>query len=156
MMLLLIILLMAVGMVLLFLEVAIIPGFGAAGVSSILCLLAGVVLAWFQYGAAWGVGSLVLAGGMAIGLITLAPRTRAGKELVLSAALTSAPADGQKAQLLGGFGVTVTPLRPSGAAEIHGRRVDVVTDGVFIEAGKSIKVVSIEGTRVVVAPDDVV
>jgi membrane-bound serine protease (ClpP class) len=155
MMLLLIILLMAVGMVLLFLEVAIIPGFGAAGISAILCLLAGVVLAWVQYGAAWGVGSLVLAGGMALGLITVAPRTRAGKELVLSAALTTDAGDGQKARLLGSFGVTVTPLRPSGAAEIDGRRVDVVTDGVFVEAGKSIKVVSIEGARVVVAPDDV-
>jgi membrane-bound serine protease (ClpP class) len=155
MMLLLIILLMAVGMVLLFLEVAIIPGFGAAGVSSILCLLAGVVLAWVQYGAAWGVGSLVLAGGMAMGLITLAPRTRAGKELVLSATLTTEPGGGQKARLLGSSGVTLTPLRPSGAAELDGRRVDVVTDGVFVEAGKGLKVVSIEGARVVVEPSDV-
>jgi len=155
MMLLLIILLMAVGMVLLFLEVAIIPGFGAAGVSSILCLLAGVVLAWVQYGAAWGVGSLILAGVMAGGLITLAPRTRAGKELVLSAALTAPAGDEQRARLVGSFGTTLTPLRPSGAADVGGRRVDVVTDGVFIEAGKGIKVVSIEGARVVVEPSDV-
>ena len=144
---------MAVGLVLLFLEVAIIPGFGVAGVSSILCLLAGVVLAWVQYGAAWGVGSLVLAGGMALGLITLAPRTRAGRELVLHTALTAAPDDGRAARLLGSFGVTLTPLRPSGAADLDGRRVDVVTDGVFIDAGQRIKVVSVEGARVLVATD---
>lgn len=149
----LIILLMAVGLVLLFLEVAIIPGFGVAGVSSILCLLAGVVLAWVRYGAAWGVGSLVLAGGMALGLLTLAPRTRAGRELVLHAALTATPDDGRAARLLGSFGVTLTPLRPSGAADLDGRRVDVVTDGVFIDAGQRIKVVSIEGARVLVASD---
>jgi len=155
MMLLLIVLLMAIGMVLLFLEVAIIPGFGVAGVSAILCLLAGVVVAWTQYGAAWGMGSLVLSGVLAIGLITLAPRTRAGKELVLRATLTSEPGDALHARLLGRAGLTLTPLRPSGAAEIDGRRVDVVTDGVFIDAGKNIKVVSVEGARVMVTFADV-
>jgi membrane-bound serine protease (ClpP class) len=147
----LIIVLMAVGMVLLFLEVAIIPGFGVAGVFSILCLLAGAVTAWLSYGAAWGVGSIVLSGGLSIGIIALAPRTRAGRELVLRDAITAQI--GARSALEGHVGVALTALRPSGAAEIDGRRVDVVTDGQFIDAGRRVKVVSVEGARVVVAPE---
>jgi membrane-bound serine protease (ClpP class) len=151
MMLLLIIVLMAVGMVLLFLEVAIIPGFGVAGVSAILCLAGGAAVAWLQYGAGWGMGSLILSGGLSLGLVTLAPRTRAGKGLVLQEAITSHAGGEREALLAGRVGLTLTPLRPSGAVDIEGRRVDVVTDGQFIDAGERVKVVSVEGTRVVVA-----
>jgi membrane-bound serine protease (ClpP class) len=147
----LIVVLMAVGMVLLFLEVAIIPGFGVAGVSAILCLLGGAAVAWLNYGAAWGMGSVLLSGGLSIGMIALAPRTRAGRELVLKDAIT-AQIGASSSSIEGKVGVTLTPLRPSGAAEIDGRRVDVVTDGVFIEAGAPVRVVAVQGARVVVAP----
>lgn len=50
--------------------------------------------------------------------------------------------------LMGKKGITVTKLRPSGAAIIDGVRVDVVTDGVFLEEEVSIKVVGIEGIKV--------
>ena len=153
MMLALVIVLMAVGMVLLFLEVAIIPGFGVAGISSILCLLGGAATAWLNYGAAWGMGSIILSGGLSIGMIALAPRTRAGKGLVLKDAIT-AQIGATSSALEGRTGVTLTPLRPSGAAEIEGRRVDVVTDGQFVAAGAKVKVVAVEGARVVVAPAD--
>jgi membrane-bound serine protease (ClpP class) len=147
----LIVVLMAVGMVLLFLEVAIIPGFGVAGVSAILCLLGGAAVAWLNFGAAWGMGSVLLSGGLSIGIIALAPRTRAGRELVLKDAIT-AQIGASSSAIEGKVGVTLTPLRPSGAAEIEGRRVDVVTDGVFVDAGAPVRVVAVQGTRVVVAP----
>ena len=143
--------LMAVGMVLLVAEVAIIPGFGVAGVSSALLLAGGVFLAWSRYGITWGVCSLLIAGLLAAGIIVIAPRTRAGRSLVLKAAITEQhPADGLEA-LVGQTGVALSTLRPTGAAEIAGRRVDVVTDGDFVVAGSRIRVVSVEGNRVVVA-----
>lgn len=150
MMLLIIIALLAIGMVLCFAEVALLPGFGAAGIGSILCLAGGVGLAWTQYGAPWGMGALLLAGAAAIAIVVIAPRTKAGKDLVLQTAITEQQAGDDYALLRGRAGLSITPLRPSGAAEIEGRRVDVVTDGVFIDAGQSIEVVSVEGTRVVV------
>jgi membrane-bound serine protease (ClpP class) len=147
----LIIVLMAAGMVLLFLEVAIIPGFGVAGVSAILCLLGGAAVAWLNYGAAWGMGSVILSGGLSIALIAVAPRTRAGRELVLKDAITAQIGASSSAAAPGKLGVTLTPLRPSGAAEIEGRRVDVVTDGQFVDAGARVRVVAVQGARVVVA-----
>jgi membrane-bound serine protease (ClpP class) len=53
-------------------------------------------------------------------------------------------------ELLNQTGKALTTLRPSGTAVISGRRIDVVTEGPFIEAGAAVKVVAVEGMRVVV------
>ena len=47
-------------------------------------------------------------------------------------------------------GIALTTLRPSGTAEINGKRVDVVTESSYVEQGKKIKVIAAEGMRVVV------
>jgi len=52
--------------------------------------------------------------------------------------------------LLGKTGYTLTKLRPSGIAMIERIRYDVVSQGEFVEADKEIKVILIEGTRIVV------
>jgi membrane-bound serine protease (ClpP class) len=44
----------------------------------------------------------------------------------------------------------VSPLRPAGIADLEGQRVDVVSDGEFIEVGASITVVRVDGNRIVV------
>jgi membrane-bound serine protease (ClpP class) len=41
-------------------------------------------------------------------------------------------------------------LRPAGSAEFNGKRVDVVADWEYIEKGKKIKVLRVEGIKVVV------
>ena len=43
-----------------------------------------------------------------------------------------------------------SPLRPSGIADVEGERVDVVSDGEFIEAGAEIVVSRVDGNRIVV------
>src|SRR5690625_568690 len=52
--------------------------------------------------------------------------------------------------LIGQEGVTLTPLRPSGTALIGDERVDVVSESNFIDKNINIKVVKVEGIRVVV------
>ncbi len=52
--------------------------------------------------------------------------------------------------LIGLEGIALTPLRPSGTGEFNGERIDIVSEGGFIEKGKRIKVVKVEGVRVVV------
>ena len=58
--------------------------------------------------------------------------------------------DNTRTDLLGKSGVAKTALRPSGSALIEGERVDVVTEGNLIEAGTPLRVVAVEGLRVVV------
>ena len=54
-------------------------------------------------------------------------------------------------QLLGKEGITQTVLRPSGFAMIDEERIDVVTQGEMIQKGVPIKVVMVEGNRIVVS-----
>lgn len=54
------------------------------------------------------------------------------------------------ASLRGAVGRTLTPLRPSGMTEFSGRRIDTVTEGVMIERGVFVKVIDVQGNRVIV------
>jgi membrane-bound serine protease (ClpP class) len=47
-------------------------------------------------------------------------------------------------------GVSLTPLRPAGTAEIEGEKADVVTEGEFIPKGAPIQVLKTVGGRIVV------
>ena len=53
-------------------------------------------------------------------------------------------------ELIGRVAITSTVLRPSGAAELDGERIDVVSEGSYIDKGKSVIIVKVEGSRVVV------
>lgn len=47
-------------------------------------------------------------------------------------------------------GTAVTDLRPSGSALINECRLDVVTDGEYIESGSSVVVTQVAGNRIIV------
>lgn len=55
-----------------------------------------------------------------------------------------------RVELLEKIGKTVTPLRPAGTVELDGERIDVVSQGSYIEKGKKVIIVKVEGSRVVV------
>src|SRR5262249_58319810 len=75
--------------------------------------------------------------------------TRLGRPLVLVDSIGGAPAEARRT-LVGRTGRALTPLRPAGKAELDGARVDVVTDGDFVDAGQPVAVVRVEGMKVVV------
>lgn len=52
--------------------------------------------------------------------------------------------------LTGKEGIAVTDLRPAGMAQIESRRMDVVTDGEYIESGTPVVVTAVTGNRIVV------
>ncbi|MCE9592393.1 MAG: hypothetical protein K8S99_17955 [Planctomycetes bacterium] len=51
---------------------------------------------------------------------------------------------------VGSTGRAVSNLRPSGRAEIDGQTIDVVTPGAWIEPGTPVRVVEVQGNRIVV------
>lgn len=53
-------------------------------------------------------------------------------------------------ELLGRIAKTSTALRPSGAIELDGERIDVVSEGSYIAKGISVIIVKVEGSRTVV------
>ncbi len=144
---------LATGFLLLAVEVFLIPGFGIAGPLGALTIIGGIAFAWAKLGPLWGMASLgasVMLTGIALWLF---PRTPAGKRLVLHTGLRGVRAvDPGLGALLGQHGVTVTPLRPSGIVEFGEQRIDVVTDGSYLEAHCPVRVVRIEGNRIIVEP----
>lgn len=55
-----------------------------------------------------------------------------------------------RTDLLGKEGIALTILRPSGTVIINNERVDVVSEGGFIEQNAVVKVIKVEGARIVV------
>ncbi|WYV02281.1 NfeD family protein [Oceanobacillus sp. FSL H7-0719] len=53
-------------------------------------------------------------------------------------------------ELIGLEGVAITSLRPSGIGKFDDEQLDIVSEGNFIEKGKEIKIIKVEGVRVVV------
>jgi len=151
------------GLVLLLIEAFVLPGFGIAGILGILALAAALILSTVGEGST--VQTLVIAAGrlgislavaMVLSLLMLRflPRTRFGRQLVLETDLdadsgfTSEPLSDHT--LVGKIGVSMSTLRPAGIADIDGRRIDVVSDGEYIESGQPIRVDHVDGNRIVV------
>jgi len=56
----------------------------------------------------------------------------------------------ERIDLEGSYGVAQTDLRPYGVALINDERVDVTTDGEYIQKGTRVQVVKVKGMNVVV------
>lgn len=149
-------LLLVAGLLFMLLEVFI-PSHGLLGVSGIACLALSLWFA-FKLGAILGlvvaVLILILLPIEIVFGVKVFPRTPIGKRMILPAREDTTAADRASADDLSGFvgkaGVTVTMCRPSGIAEIDGKRVDVVAEGMVIDANRPINVLKIDGNRVIV------
>lgn len=149
-----VLLLFAFGIGLMLVE-AVMPGFGVFGIAGLVATIISIVLAAVsvQTGMLMLLVSIVLAAVFSILAFRFFARRGALRHIILSEAETVdlgyvAPPD-QK-NLAGKTGVAVTALRPSGAAEIEGRRIDVVSDGSYIARGEAVMVDRVEGVRVIV------
>ena len=156
-------LLVGLGLILVGLEIFVIPGFGIAGILGIMALMGGLGLSLIGTGATWdfmlsALGQVALSILVAIiaALIVLRyfPRLPFGRRLILETNLQaqegyeSSPPEDHR--WLGKQGIAVSDLHPSGIARFDRERVDVVSDGTFIDAGQPLEVVRIDGNRVVV------
>ena len=55
-----------------------------------------------------------------------------------------------RVELIGKHGMSITPLRPAGTVVIEQERIDVVTEGSYVDTGKTVEVIKVEGSRIVV------
>jgi membrane-bound serine protease (ClpP class) len=152
------VLLFVIGFIALFVELFV-PAAGVIGALGIICMIVGTILAYSRLGRV--VGSIFLAGtligtpGMIVIGLKVFPNTFVGKKLILRetqqrdtgyTSYTGEKYDG----LPGKQGTALTTLRPSGMTIIEGKKYSVVTAGEMIEKGETIKVVKVEGSRIVV------
>jgi membrane-bound serine protease (ClpP class) len=144
--------LVLVGVLLIICEIFI-PG-GIVGSIGALALLVGIV-GGYTIDARLGTG--LLFGSLVFGMLAFwawmkfFPQSRLGKKMFLQADASQWHGyDVAAGKLLGAEGVAQSMLRPAGIAIIGGKRVDVVTRGEMIAPNCPVKVVTVEGNRVVV------
>ena len=143
--------LLVVGLVLLFFEI-LLPGL-ILGTCAFLTLAASVFVAYTEteeilYGHLFLGVTVVSLTSASIWFIKYFPSTKMGRQLVSTSTVGDLGID--FTDLINQTGTTYTDLRPSGKATIGDQRLNVVTEGSFIEKDNSVKVIAVEGNRVVV------
>ena len=131
-----------------------IPG-GIVGAVGLVSLVSSFWLAYTKMGSVFG--SYFLSIGLVVGMfciflsIKLFPQTKFSDRLFLRRSESDFKSTPQELESLKGKeGVTLTKLRPAGIASIDGRKRSVVAEGTFVKKGVKIKVMEVEGNRVVV------
>jgi len=162
------------GLAFLGIELFVIPGFGVAGLTGILLLISSIVMAsqthvlpqspraleqagrslMVLFGSFFGFGICVAILTRYYGSIPLFGR------LILHASADRHDANAEPGKAppitadgpvhVGDRGVAESPLRPAGKAVFDNEFVDVVTEGAFVEPGRPVRVVKVQGNRVVV------
>ena len=149
--------LMLVGVVLLVMEMYI-PGFGLPGILGLGSLVLSFILlhpTMEQGLVLLAVLAAVLCVALSICLYTASKGRLSKSKLVLND--VAVPADAAENNdlnyFIGKAGFAHTALRPAGIGDFDGVRLNVVSDGEFITAGKPIRVLSVTGNKIVVTEE---
>jgi membrane-bound ClpP family serine protease len=166
------ILLFVLGLILIGLEVFLLPGMAVFGISGIVLVVASLVLVtlekaptttrdWWSLGMTLSTYTFSMIGALVVAflLARYLPQIPYANRLMLAPPTDDRPdtAEGGKpsavdahGSLLGAIGEAATPLRPSGKARFGEEYLDVIAEGSYVNAGKRVQVIEIEGNRIVV------
>jgi membrane-bound ClpP family serine protease len=131
------------------------PGFGVPGITGVVCLIAGVVLmANTPVEALILIFIIIVILGTALAIVFhLASKGKISRRIILSDKLNKESGfNGTEdmGRYIGLEGTATSVLRPSGTADFDGMKLDVVSQGEYIAKGADIRVVKVEGRRIVV------
>ncbi|OJX91977.1 MAG: serine protease [Paludibacter sp. 47-17] len=159
-----------IGLVLIAIEIFVIPGFGIAGISGIVLVVAGLTLSLlenvdfnFDGVETGGVGKALITVILGVGLgfaLVLYLSSRIGskgifRNIALNTNLESSQGyvsvEMKWKDLVGRQGIAHSDLRPSGKIKIDGQLYDAVSEGGFIAASTSVRVVRFEMGQLYVA-----
>jgi membrane-bound serine protease (ClpP class) len=164
-----------IGLALLAVEIFILPGFGAAGISGLVLIGISLILSMQDFviprfdweWSLMGRNALVVVIGLILSITGIAviallgPKTKLFDKITLKTQInqTASEGGGWKSDggiesdyntLLGKTGKAVTVLRPVGKAEFDGEAYQVEADASFIEVGTDIRVTKINGNNIFV------
>lgn len=146
------VLILVLGLLMLFIEVTVVAGFGVIGIAGLGLIGWGSFAAWTTYGPLWGV--TLVAGSLAVTglLVWLFFRSRGAKALIRVEKIDGSSSEvANLTHLVGRRGLAVSDLRPSGIAQIEGIRYDVLSDGGFVAKDSAIEVKSIGTNSILVS-----
>jgi membrane-bound ClpP family serine protease len=131
------------------------PGFSAPGITGTILLILGVVITARDFTQALIMIIIILAilGILMALVLQSATKGRLSKIIVLKESQNKESGYIGTEDLeyfLGKEGITVTVLRPSGTADFDGVKMDVVSQGDFIQKDSKVRIIKVEGRRIVV------
>ncbi|MGM0436993.1 MAG: NfeD family protein [Bacillota bacterium] len=149
------IVLFIVGIVLMAIELFVVPGFGITGIGGLIAIFASLYFFFPDPSTALGVMAAVLVLSIALLfiLIKLFGVSKFWKNISLGESQSNKrgyTSHSNQKKLIGEKGTTLTHLRPAGTAEFNGERIDVITEGDYIDRDQKVEVIRVKGSRVVV------
>jgi membrane-bound serine protease (ClpP class) len=154
------ILLFVLGLIFMVVE-AFFPGFGIFGIGGLLAFITSIILVSPSFEAALISLTIAIIGTIILVIVSMKFLTTRNfwKRLVLGNKLVTEEGYVASSQELPNYinqeGKALTTLRPAGTVELtNGHRLDVVTAGEFIEKDTPVKVIKVEGNRIIVKKID--
>lgn len=147
-----------VGLIFLLVE-AFAPGFGVPGILGIIAIITSIVMSSSSIEQALLslLFSFILTIIAIIVLIKFVPKRKFLDKILLSTSLDSASgylSNKNYKEYEGRTGITITPLRPSGTVLVDDKRLDVVSENAYINKDEKIRIVKVEGRRIIVRKID--
>lgn len=148
-----VIVLLAVGILLIVLELVFIPGTTIFGVAGLLLTLAAIIISFFNFGSTLGFSILGISFVLLGVTLFFSLRTGAWEKVSLKSSSNSRVNEEVTHNVWkGDRGVAISALRPSGKVEFKETTVEVSTLGQYIDAGTEVRVVDVQPNKIYVEP----
>lgn len=146
-----IIVLILLGLLLLLLEFAVVPGVTIAGIGGFLLLAYSVYIAFAQYGTLAGIITLLVVLISAPALMFYLIKSRVGRKMILETNI-EAKVDTFETDNIhpGDIGLTIGRLAPMGKVRVNGVSMEAQSTGSFIDHNKSVKVLKVYPGKIIV------
>ncbi|MEQ9442485.1 MAG: NfeD family protein [Cyclobacteriaceae bacterium] len=148
-----VIILLAVGILLIVVELIFIPGTTIFGIAGLLLTAAAIIISFLNYGNVLGFGVLSIAFVLLGITLFFSLRTGAWDKLSLKSSNKSRVNEEVKLDIWkGDRGVAISALRPSGKVEFRETTVEVSTLGQYVDSGTEVQVVDVQPNKILVEP----
>ncbi len=133
------------------LEIFILPGFGVAGISSIICAIIDVVLIYNKYGTTTAIICTIAALVVLAATLWWVAHSKTLEKFSLHSTISSTNATEEQLSIsVGDEGKALTRLALVGNATINGKQVEVKSSGAFINPGTPIRVIQVSEANITV------
>lgn len=148
-----IVLLIILGLVLLLLEFAVIPGVTIAGIGGFVLLAASVYIAFAEMGKVAGFITLAVVLILSPIMVFYFFKSRAGKKMILDSKIDAVIENVAPGKLnVGDTGITLGRLAPMGKVKVNGEVVEAQSAGSFIDHLVEIRITKIQLNKIIVEP----
>jgi len=143
--------LLLIGIGLIIIELIFVPGTTIVGLLGLGFAVTGVFLSFGYFGQEIGWTILIATSVFSIGSLIYALRSGAWRRFSNKSAIDSKVNEGILIDLKeGDIGTSISALRPIGKAEFSNKLIEVKTNGNYLEAGNSVKIIRIDGNKIIV------